>query len=184
MIRLTDNPITRYPRDQPLDADVGRWTVAHVKSRRDKAFAAELFKAAIPYYLPLIEKRTRRRDNGKIRKSLLPLFPGYVAMALDTDRQSQILATNHIVRIIPVANQRQFVDELLQVQRAIDGKMTVMSQATFTAGQPVRIKNGPMAGLTGEVIHVGDEMIFVIRVTMFNRAVGVELDKADLETIE
>ncbi|MCB2141394.1 transcription termination/antitermination NusG family protein [bacterium] len=133
MLRLTDNPISRYPKDRPLDEDLGRWAVAHIKSRQEKAFAADLFNADVPYYLPLIENRTRRRDNGKIRKSLLPLFPGYVAMALDQDTKSRIYATNRVVSIVQVADQRQFVDELLQVQRAIDGNMKVTLQPSFTA---------------------------------------------------
>lgn len=183
MLRLTDNPISRYPKDRPLDKDLGRWAVAHIKSRQEKAFAADLINADIPYYLPLIENRTRRRDNGKIRKSLLPLFPGYVAMALDQDTKSRIYATNRVVSIVPVADQRQFVDELLQVQRAIDGNMKVALQPSFTAGQPVRVKNGPMMSMQGEVSNSGRETIFVVWVHMFQRAVRVELDEADLEAL-
>jgi transcription antitermination factor NusG len=183
MLRLTDNPISRYPKDRPLDEDLGRWTVAHVKSRQEKAFAADLINGDISYYLPLIENRTRRRDNGKIRKSLLPLFPGYVAMALDQNTKGRVYATNRVVSIVSVADQRQFVDELLQVQRAIDGNMKVALQPSFTVGQPVRVKSGPMMGLRGEVSHSARETIFVVRIHIFQRAVRVELDEADLEAL-
>lgn len=183
MLRLTDNPISRYPKDRPLDEDLGRWAVAHVKSRQEKAFAADLFNADVPYYLPLIENRTRRRDNGKIRKSLLPLFPGYVSMVLDQKNKSRVYTTNRVVSIIPVVDQKQFVNELSQIQRAIDGDMRVTLQPAFTAGQPVRVKSGPMAGLEGEVAHSGRETIFVVWVHMFQRAVRVELDEADLEAL-
>lgn len=80
-MRMDENPLPRYPEGRDLQADTGMWVVAHLKSRQEKAFAQDLMREGIPYYLPLVEKRTRRRDNGKWRKSILPLFPGYVAVA-------------------------------------------------------------------------------------------------------
>ena len=183
MFCLTDNPISRYPKDRPLDEDLGRWAVVHVRSRQEQAFAHDLFDWNVPYYFPMVLTRTRRRDNGKVRKSLLPLFPGYVAISMNQETKSRIYATNRIVSIIPVADQRQFVDELLQVQRAINGNMKVALQPSFTAAQPVRIRSGPLAGLKGEVAQCGCKMIFVVWVHMFQRAVRVELDEADIEAL-
>lgn len=181
MLRMSDNPEARYPADRALEEDLGRWSVAHVKSRQDKAFAHDLARAEISYYLPLIEKRIRRRDNGKIRKSLMPLFAGYVAVALPRAEWERAYATRRVAQMIPVEEQEQFVQELEQVRRALESDMRVGLAPAFEPGQPVRVISGPLMGLEGEVVHAKGETHFIIRVQMFQQAVRVEVDEACLE---
>jgi hypothetical protein len=124
MLRIDDNPVARYPEFKPLEEDLGCWSVAHVKSRQEKAFAHDLVRAGIPYYMymPLVEKRTRRRDNNKIRKSLLPLFPGYIAIALPWDERDQAYKTHRLANMIPVEDQALFVKELDSIRQALESK--------------------------------------------------------------
>jgi len=183
MLRVHDNPAARYPGNRPLEADLGRWAVAHVKSRQEKAFAFDLTDSGISYYLPMVENRIRRRDNGKIRKSFLPLFPGYVALALDREQWSGLYSTRRVANIIAVDDQERFVRELAQVQRALDSEVPVALEPAFALGRPVRVKSGAMQGLVGEVLSVRGQNVFVIRVHMFQQAVRVTLDVADLEAV-
>jgi transcription antitermination factor NusG len=182
MIRVHDNPSPRYPEFRSLAEDLGKWAVARVKSRQEKAFAHALADAAIPYYLPLVEKRVRRRDNGKVRKSLMPLFPGYVALALERDDWSRAYLTHRVADLCPVDDQHLFVRELTQIQRTIDSGVQVVLAPVFTPGQPVRVKSGPLMGLEGEVASAKGQTMFVIWVRMFQQAVRIELDEMDLET--
>jgi transcriptional antiterminator RfaH len=183
MYRVNDNPIPRFPDNRTLEADLGNWFVARVKSRQEKALAFDLIDRAIPYYFPMIEKRSRRRDNGKIRKSLLPLFPGYIAMALHMENLNLVYSTNRVVGILPVIDQQRFVDELAQIQHAMACKAKISLMPAYTMGQSVLVKTGPMKGLRGEVIRSKGQDILIIKVAMFKHAVRVEMDEADLEAL-
>lgn len=182
MLSLADHPLPRYPEARALEDDLGRWAVAQVRSRQEKSLARDLANAGIPYHLPMVQKLSRRRDNGKPRKSVLPLFPGYMAVAVAGEEHRQRLyGTARLARIIPVRDQTRFVRELGQVQRTLGSGIRVALAPAFTAGQWVRVRSGPLMGLEGEVASVRGHDVFVIWVRMFDQAVSVELDGLDLE---
>lgn len=183
MLRQDENPPARYPPGQPLEADLGTWRVARVKSRQEKALAHDLLRQGISYYLPLYEKRRRRRDNHKIRKTILPLFPGYVAFALPGSDCSAIYGTRRVTKIIEVAEQALFVKEMAQIRQALEAGVPVALVARLQTGQKVRIREGPLQGLEGEVVRQRDMTRFVIRVHLFRQAVALEIDEAYLETM-
>ncbi len=183
MLNLKDNPVCRYPEGRSLEEDLGSWTVAYVKSRQEKALASELAREGIPYFLPMTEKRVRRRDNGKIRKSIIPLFPGYVSLALPEPEWKRAYATHRVVRLIPVEEQASFVRELNQVERLLDLQAMIEPVPAFAPGQPVRVHAGPMMGLEGEVVRHHGETLFIVRVRLFQQSVKVELDEAYLEPL-
>lgn len=183
MLRVDENPLARYPEGRPLEADTGNWVVAHLKSRQEKAFAHDLVREGIPYYLPMVEKRTRRRDNGKLRKSILPLFPGYVAVAAPEGLWEELYKRHRLSSLIPVTLQEEFTQELLKIHRVLASTEKVETAPLFSEGQRVRVKAGPLMGLEGEVVSYQGETMFLLRVSMFQQAVRVEIEDAYLEAI-
>lgn len=183
MLRLSDNPPARFPLDRPLAEDMGLWAVAHVRSRQEKALAHDLVRWQVPYYLPMLETKKRRKDNGKIRKSVVPLFAGYLAFALPEDQWRGLYATRRLVNLLPIEDQGQFVHEIAQVQYALEHGATASIMPTFEVGQPVRVIAGPMMGLEGEVLQHRGRSIFIIRVQMFRQAIRIELDESYLEAV-
>jgi len=181
MLRQAENPPARYPPDRPLEADLGFWRVAQVKSRQEKAMAHELIRLNISYYLPLYEKRVRRRDNRKIRKTILPLFPGYIAFALPENNCSAIYGTNRVTKIIEVVEQMLFVKEMAQIRRTLEAGVPLALVSHLQAGQKVRISGGPLQGLEGEVLRQRGETRLLIRVHLFRQAVALDIDETYLE---
>ncbi|MBN2711315.1 MAG: hypothetical protein JXR97_02635 [Planctomycetes bacterium] len=180
---MADNPTARFPDMRSLGEDCGAWCVAHLKSRQEKAFAHDLRQWGISYYMPLIEKRTRRSDNGKIRKSLLPLFPGYLAVAIPWQERECLYQTRRLANLLPVDDQEQFISELEGIRRALDSDVRVELAPNFELGQRVRVNSGPMLGLEGEVVQYRGETMFIIKVNMFQQAIRVELDEFCLDAI-
>lgn len=178
---MKDNPIQRFPEGRPLADDLGLWAVAHLKSRQDKAFVRDLVTEGIPYYLPLLEKKTRRRDNKKIRKSTIPLFPGYIAFAAGPEKWEAIYSTHRVANLLEVTEQEVFVRELEQIEQVLTGDNHLELLPTFVEGQPVRVKCGPMEGMEGMIIQNRGQMRFVIQVQMFKQSVCVEIEEDYLE---
>jgi transcription antitermination factor NusG len=172
MLRQSDNPPARWPLDRPLQDDRGQWCVARVKPRHEKALAHDLARLGIGYYLPLMTKRTIRKDNHKPRKSVVVLFPGYIPVAGRAERRAEIRRTGRVAGIIEVSDQDRFIRELAAVERALASRLAA-GTAPLMAGQRVRIVAGPLAGLEAVVEdHPRQGRRVCINVEMFNRSVA------------
>ena len=86
------------------------WRVAYTKPRNEKALARDLVVRHVPFYLPLVPKQLRSR--GRILKSLVPLFAGYVFICATEEQRVESLKTNRISRIIDVDDQAVLLAEL------------------------------------------------------------------------
>ena len=67
----------------PAVAGAARWHVIHTRSRQEKALAWFLKENEIGYFLPLRRKVVVRK--GRQRKTLLPLFTGYLMFRADEE---------------------------------------------------------------------------------------------------
>ena len=153
MLPLSKNPPSRYP-EGPLLKGGKPWWVAKVKSRQEKAFAFDLLKREIEYYLPMIMKITRRKDNNKPRKSILPLFSGYVSFCAEQHDARNLFTTNRVSSIIEVRGQNEFIRQLNKIYHTIDLKIPIepVSLAKLELGLEVEVDAGPMRGTRGKVV--------------------------------
>ncbi len=132
------------------------------------------------YYLPMLTKRTIRKDNHKPRKSVVVLFPGYISVAGRSERRAEIKRTGRIAGIIEVPDQHRFVAELCAVERALASRLTV-GTAPLMAGQRVRIVAGPLAGLEAVVENCARRGRRVyINVELFNRSVAAAVSPEEI----
>ncbi|RJP24085.1 MAG: hypothetical protein C4527_19375 [Candidatus Omnitrophota bacterium] len=177
------NFLIRLPHDRSLSEDLGFWRIAHVKPRNEKALAQDCSRLEIGFFLPLYEKRIRRRDNNKPRKSLLPLFPGYVPFVDRENGKFQLYETNRVVNVLDVLDQERFVEDLTQVWQAITSGAPLGVGKTFTVGQKVMVKEGPLQGLVGVIMQTTNRQRLFLNVEEFHMAVSVELDREDVELI-
>ncbi len=181
VLRVAENPVQRFPEGRALTDDLGAWCVAHAKPRQEKRLAHELASREIPYYLPLMEKRVRRRDNGKLRKTWIPVFSGYVSFAADPEIRFEVRTSARVAKLLEVDDQQSFVHELAQVQQALESGVSFEVTAAFGPGERVRVRSGPLLGLEGEVVRFRGKSQFLVKVNLFQQAVSVEIDETCLE---
>lgn len=184
MLKLSDNPVPRWPADRPLADDLGRWWVARVKPRNEKALAWELADLGVGYYLPLLVQRTIRRDNRKPRKSILCAFPGYLSLAGYQERKTEILRTGRIINVIRVDDQERFVRELDQVQKVFARSSAVGVQEGLAVGRRAVIVSGPMEGVEGVITRLSRPQKVFLNVEIFNRAVSVTVSPDQISLLE
>jgi len=149
MKRVSENPPQRFP-DKP---------------RQEKAIAFDFIKNNIEYYLPLIVKVTRRKDNNKPRKSILPLFPGYISFCADNFTAPKIYKTGRVVSVITVKNQKRFLEDLMQIYYALENGADLMPvNERYEEGDLVYISDGPFKGLKGTIskIHENNRLILSV----------------------
>jgi transcription antitermination factor NusG len=164
MRKMSDNPPVRFP-DRPIAQAELPWFVVHVKPRQEKALADDCMRLAIEYYLPMITKVTRRRDNNKPRKSILPLFPGYVSCTGVKETYYRLYATGRIANIIEIKHQKRFIAELSQIYSLLEKGMPLEPCLfSFDKGAEVEVQAGPLRGIRGVVASVKNAARLILSV--------------------
>jgi len=169
MKRVDENPPSRFP-DKPIQEATDLWWIAKVKPRQEKAIAFDFIEAGIEYYLPMFTKVVRRKDNNKPRKSVLPLFPGYISFCAPKGQQTQVFATGRVVNLVEIRHQRRFIDELDQVYRTLTSGIPMVPVESFALGTSVVVKYGPLRGIRGVISRVHDSDRLVLSVEGLGRA--------------
>lgn len=156
-----------------------QWFVFYTKARQEKAFARQLVAMQLPFFLPLVPKENLIR--GKKVKSLIPVFGGYVFLFVSEEERVQALTTNRISQILTVEDQDQLASDLRNVQQLIAAEAPLTVESRLVAGQPVRIKAGPMEGLEGVVEKRRGQSVLYVAVTMLQQSAMIEIDDYLLE---
>jgi transcriptional antiterminator RfaH len=174
--------VDRYPDNLfggGADAEIGaRWWVLHTRPRQEKSLARDLLFGRIPFYLPQVEHRSISR--GRIFRSRIPLFTGYLFLLGDDRRRVAALATRHVVRALPVVEQEKLAEELAQVHRLIESGAPITPEDRLAPGSPVEICSGPLAGLRGVILRAGTRKRFIVKVDFIHQGASVELDDRTL----
>lgn len=160
----------------------GQWWVAHTKSRFEKAFAWDLHKRGINYFLPLIQRVVY--SGGRKRKRMLPLFPSYVFFAGDEKARYEAMRTDRLCQAIPVKDAAKFVAELDQVERALTQQVEMDFYPHAALGKRCRVASGPLQGIEGIVIQRDSRTKLVLQVSMLGQGASLEIAPELLESAE
>jgi transcription antitermination factor NusG len=162
----------------------GLWWVAHTRPRNEKALALDLRARGIFHYLPLCVRATRSKNTGRLSRSLVPVFPGYVFLNGSDLQRQQALTTNRIANTLPVVNQAELVGELRQIQRLLLAKTGFALEPAIEIGEWARVIAGPLEGLEGVVTKRLSRLRLALNVRMLSQSVVVEVSRDVLERID
>jgi transcription termination/antitermination protein NusG len=164
-----------------LDAAV-KWHVLYVKSRQEKALAADLTEMGIKHYLPLIDDV--RHYGSRRCKVSLPLFPGYLFLHGMISELYRSERTHRVVHFIAVPDQEQFDREITNIMVAVNGQGVLSPHhRLLTQGCPVEVRSGAFRGLRGVVEDAGQLNRIILQVHVLGRAVSMEIDGRLLDVL-
>ena len=169
---------------QPEWNDDGRlWWVLYTRSRQEKELMRRLRGLQIPFYGPLVEKRSRT-PGGRYRTAYIPLFANYVFMFGDAEQRYAALTTNCISRDIPVVDSPDLVWDLQQLHRLIQSGEPLTPEARLAPGARVRVRSGPLAGQEGIILQRRGETRLLVAVRFLQQGASVLVDECDLERLD
>jgi len=171
-----------FENGQPHSTAGREWWVLHTKPRQEKSLARQMCETKIPFYLPLISKRSPSR--GRVTTSLAPLFAGYVFLLATREERIAALTTQRIVNTLIVKDQQALWHDLRQVHRLIATGKPITPEQRLAPGHLVEIKSGPLAGLHGKIIRTASGQRFVVQVNFIQQGASVLMDDYNLEKIE
>jgi len=182
MLKEIENPPISWPDGKVIAEFIGRWWVAHTRSRNEKALAWDNVHKNISYFLPMNWKV--RRSRGRKMRSLLPLFSGYLFFCGDERDRLEVLRTNRVANVLEVKDQTRLVNELSQIELAIRAGVLLRPHKYLKAGQRCRVLAGPLADLQGMIVTTRTDTRLVLQIDMLGQATSVEIDVDLIEPIE
>lgn len=178
MLKLTENPPVVFPEE--LFSRAGSWCVAHTKSRMEKAFAWELLRKGIGFFLPMIERTYS--SGGRTRRGLVPLFGGYVFVRGDSQASRAAMDNQRLCQIIAVGDQEKLTEELASLYRVLQEGRSV-EPAGMTIGTNCRIIDGPLKGVEGIVVKRQGLLRLVIQVSLLGQGAELAVEPELIEPV-
>jgi transcription antitermination factor NusG len=182
MLKLSENPPMLHPAVSSLRELTGPWWVAHTRARNEKAFAWEMTRREIGYFLPMIRRTIF--SGGRRRRSLVPLFPSYVFLSGDQQARHVALQTDRVCQVIPVDDQQQLVDELASIERILSTDASIDPVPFAVVGAMVRVSRGPFRGIVGRVVRRDNVTRLILSVSILARGAEMDIDADVLEPLE
>jgi transcription antitermination factor NusG len=176
-------PETLLDGEPGPDRSAESWWVIYTLPRREKDLMRRLRAMQIAHYGPMIKHRSKS-PSGRVRVSLLPLFPSYVFLCGNELSRHQALTTNCISRCIPVDDTLQLVRDLRQIRGLIQADKPLTPESKLVPGMRVRIKNGVLVGTEGTVVQRRGTSRLVIAVAFLQQGASVLIDDFEVEPIE
>jgi transcriptional antiterminator RfaH len=154
-----------------------RWYVVHTQPSAEDRAIARLETQGYHVFCPRLRKLVRhaRKSTSKY----VPLFPGYLFLRLDTsrDRWRSVNGTRGVVRLLTQGDIPQAVPpgvvEYLQSHVDVDG--TLDRTPSFSAGQQVRIAEGPFADFVGTLQRLNGTDRVQVLINLLGRSVSATL---------
>lgn len=160
------------------------WTALYTHPNCERRVAQVCTRLGVRHYLPLLEQWIGPEFTR--HRALAPLFPSYVFACASRDELVAALEIGRVARVIRVDRQDLFLDELRQIQRAIEGDAELTLGPALERGDRVRVVHGPLIGVVGLVQGLRRRRShhrLVLNVSMLGRAVATEVDVRDVEKV-
>jgi transcription antitermination factor NusG len=153
------------------------WYALRVKARSEKLVAVAARRKGYEEFVPMYCSPRRWSDRTRVLD--IPLFPGYVLCRLASQTWLPLLTIPgalHFVRIgktpIPIDGS-----EMHALRRATQSGFTTEPWPFLDSGPTVRLQEGPLAGLEGRLVEIGQQCRMVLSVTLLKRSVAVEVNR-------
>ena len=159
------------------------WYAIRVRPRYEKQIAQSIESKGIKTFLPLYTARRRWSDRTKDVET--PLFDGYVFCQLDVAERLPVLVTPGVMHFVGIGKTPLPVDdgEIAAIQSVVRSGSVVRSWPFLREGERVRVDDGPLRNVEGILLRASDTDQVVISVSLLQRSIAVEVDRAWLTPI-
>jgi transcription elongation factor/antiterminator RfaH len=156
-----------------------RWYVAQTQPRREELALVHLRRQGFACLCPM--RRKPRKIGKRVISGFSPLFPGYVFVSLDLEREQwrSINGTIGVLRLVsfgsggrPALLPEGFVERLASLSDS-DGASRFCEE--LQAGTRVRVVGGPFDDLCGILEQAGDSERVTILLDLLSKATRVHM---------
>ncbi len=161
-----------------------RWYVVMTKPRQEQVALVQLTRQGYEGYLPTVSERVRER--GKYVHKPVPLFPRYLFVNLDTDVDNIAPIRSTVGCCGPVRFGLRLAylpSGVLEWIQARCRQAEPRRQPSWQAGQPLRVLEGPFAGLEAVFTTPRSQERVLVLLNVLGASRLVELPEACLQAV-
>jgi transcription termination/antitermination protein NusG len=157
------------------------WYALRVRSRFESLVSMQLRGKGYEVFYPTYTTVHRWSDRTKTLQ--YPLFPSYVFCSFDVEKRLPILITPGVLAVAAAGRVPTAVEdaEIEALRLVVESGAPYQPHLYVAVGERVRIKEGPLCGLTGLVIQTKSNFRLVLSVDLLMRSVAVEIDASSVE---
>lgn len=154
------------------------WYALKVRARSEPLIRTSLERKDLITFLPTYKQSRQYSDRTK--KVDVPLFPGYLFCRLDVTRRLPILTTPGVDYILGSNGEPEAIpeDEIDAIERVIRSGAAVGPWPFLKTGSRVRVERGSFSGVDGILVSERGFDRLILSITMLQRSVSVEIDRA------
>jgi transcriptional antiterminator RfaH len=160
------------------------WHVIYTRPKQERKIANELFKKQITYFLPVINTVRQWHDRKKVIQT--PLFPSYIFVCLkDKLEFFNSESITGVCSFVKFGKLHAKVDQstIDQISLVVNSDMqTDISCDYYKPGEKLFIKDGPLNGLSCELINKNGKDKYLVRVDLLNRNLLIDVESSNLTT--
>ena len=164
------------------------WHALYVRSRSEKKVLSQLEDMGLQAYLPLITVVKQWSDRRK--KVEEPLFKSYVFVYSNDKQYISILNVYGVVKFVCFEREAVVVPEnqILAIKKFVreyenGEEYKMMNNEELKVGQRVRIINGPMKGLVGQLKTICNKRHLIVYIDVVGQSIPVHLPRAKVEPV-
>ncbi|MGA9567984.1 MAG: transcription termination/antitermination NusG family protein [Candidatus Korobacteraceae bacterium] len=174
---------TGSPGDARGAGATRHWLAAFTKARHEATVARQLEGKAVAHLLPTYLRSSRWSD--RIKRTISPLFPGYVFVHVNEDERLRVLQTAGVASIVSVAGRPAPLreEDVVMLRECTARPRQFEPHPFLRLGQRVRVRQGPFAGWEGILTQKKNATRLVISMEQIMQSVSVDLDGADVEPV-
>lgn len=156
------------------------WHVAHTRPRREKKLMDFCRREGLVVVLPCVKSfKKYSRKSVEFEK---PLFPGYVFFRSSSHQVHRVHQNDHTANVLRVSDQMLFERQLGEILSALSTGCIMWTAGFISIGKAVRIKGGPLSGLSGRVVTINAESATVcLRLDFIGQGALVVVETANVE---
>lgn len=141
------------------------WYAVRCKPLQDARAEDHLRNQSYEVFRPRV--RLRRRYGGRIRQAVESMFPGYLFIRLDREREdwAPIRSTRGVTGLVRLGGHTPAVPEPVidELRRRADEENCIVLEADYRPNERVRITEGPLAGYEALFAsRSGEERVIVL----------------------
>ena len=105
------------------------------------------------------------------------MFPGYVFCLFGSDVLGPIVTTPGVIRILGVGNTPVAISEseIEAIRTVVTSGVSVGPSSYFQNGELVRVSEGPLCGIGGQIVGLGKNNFLILSVTLLQRSIALEI---------
>ena len=154
-----------------------KWHVFYTASRAEKKCEERLQQQAIEVLLPKCKILRQWKDRKK--EVIEPLFRNYIFAHVTEKERFDVLETSGIVRCLFFNGCAAEISgeeiEQLKISQLDSKRLSLLGQWIPPIGEHVRVVEGPLEGLTGEVIEQRGQVYVLVRIEAIRQVVKINV---------